>query len=276
MPEPLDVQVSIVNTHNRERLRACLDSLPEGCRGLRWLATVVGSASLDGSAELVETGFPDVRLIRNDRRLGISTNHNAALREVIDSGGARYILPMHEDVELTTGSVRRLVEHCDAHPEAESAPSLLPSSADSGPSRMRCGWTHPARSSASTRCAEGRALRRAFPCGAPALRRLAVRVVPRSDGRIPPARDLGPERPARGGGAPHAAQRLPLLPQALGGAPSRGGCGPRPSPLASTRCQGGTARALAGDAAERSHGRYLLSLARYDPRKPLPLEEVRR
>src|SRR5215204_4177973 len=68
--DEIDVQVSLVNTNNRDLLRKCLASIPAACDGLSWKATVVENASADGSAEMVRNDFPWARLIENDRRLG--------------------------------------------------------------------------------------------------------------------------------------------------------------------------------------------------------------
>lgn len=111
----LDVEVSLVNTSNRELLRACLRSLPEACAGLRWHATVVDNASADGSAEMLASDFPWAGVIRNSRRLGFSANHNQIVSPLVGSGSARYVLILNEDTELDPGCVRTLVELGDAH-----------------------------------------------------------------------------------------------------------------------------------------------------------------
>src|SRR3989442_15532756 len=72
----LDVEVSLVNTNNRDLLRSCLASLPHAAGALAWHATVVDNASDDGSPEVVRTQFPWARLIENSRRAGFSANHN--------------------------------------------------------------------------------------------------------------------------------------------------------------------------------------------------------
>jgi GT2 family glycosyltransferase len=114
---PLDVEVSLVNTNNRELLRSCLGSLLGACEGLRWHATVVDNASQDGSAEMVAADFPWAQVLRNEVRLGFSANHNLVLGPVIASRSARYVLVLNEDTELDPGSVGALVSHCDGRPE---------------------------------------------------------------------------------------------------------------------------------------------------------------
>lgn len=115
MPDDLlDVEISLVNTSNRALLHACLGSLPEACAGLNWHATVIDNVSRDGSAEMVETEYPAVRLIRNAKRLGFGANHNQVLVPALESG-VRYVLILNEDTELDPGSVRDLVAFAENH-----------------------------------------------------------------------------------------------------------------------------------------------------------------
>jgi N-acetylglucosaminyl-diphospho-decaprenol L-rhamnosyltransferase len=122
----LDVEISLVNTSNRDLLERCLASLPAACERLAWHVTVVDNASTDGSAELVEERFPEARLRRNEIRLGFSTNHNLVLRPAVAEGFARYLLILNEDTELRPGAVTELVRFCDGRPEIGAAgPTLV-------------------------------------------------------------------------------------------------------------------------------------------------------
>jgi hypothetical protein len=121
MREPLDVMISLVNTNNRELVLACLRSLPAACAELSWAVTVVDNGSTDGSAETVAREFPDAAILRNKRRLGITTNHNQVLVPAIAGGSARYALILNEDTELDPGSVTELVQLCDREPGLATA-----------------------------------------------------------------------------------------------------------------------------------------------------------
>jgi N-acetylglucosaminyl-diphospho-decaprenol L-rhamnosyltransferase len=110
---PLDVEVSLVNTNNRDLLRACLASLPEAAGALTWHATVVDNASDDCSPEVVRLEFPWARLIENPQRVGFSANHNQVIGEVVGHDSARYVLVLNEDTELEPGSLEELVSFAD-------------------------------------------------------------------------------------------------------------------------------------------------------------------
>ena len=114
--ERVDVAVSLVNTDNRELLERCLRSIPLACSGLSWRATVVDNASGDGSAEMVAELFTWAELLRNDRRLGFSANHNQVIEPALDAETARYVLILNEDTELDPHAVTTLVEVADSRP----------------------------------------------------------------------------------------------------------------------------------------------------------------
>jgi N-acetylglucosaminyl-diphospho-decaprenol L-rhamnosyltransferase len=116
MAEPLDVEISLVNTNQRELLGKCLSSLAPACAGLSWRVVVVDNASTDGSAEMVQDEFPEARLLRNDRRQGFSSSHNRVLGPICQEELARYALILNEDTELAPGSVVAMVERADADP----------------------------------------------------------------------------------------------------------------------------------------------------------------
>lgn len=110
----VDLTVSIINTNNKDLLRVCLNSLFENTRRLSLKVYVVDNACTDGSAEMVETGFPQVKLIRNKKRLGFCANHNQVLR----IGQGRYLCILNEDTEILPGAFDLMVEFMDNHPSA--------------------------------------------------------------------------------------------------------------------------------------------------------------
>jgi GT2 family glycosyltransferase len=109
----VDVEVSLVNTDNRELLARCLASLPAAAGSVTWRVTVVDNASGDGSCEVVRREFPWARLLASPTRRGFSANHNRVIDEVLAKGSARYVLVLNEDTELETGSIRELVACAD-------------------------------------------------------------------------------------------------------------------------------------------------------------------
>jgi GT2 family glycosyltransferase len=102
----VDVTISIVNTNNRDLLKGCLDTLATSVGRLNCEIIVVDNASTDGSAELVRSHYPHVRLIETRLRDGYGRCHNRAIREA----RGRYILILNEDMEMLGCAIQRMVE----------------------------------------------------------------------------------------------------------------------------------------------------------------------
>ena len=115
--KPVDLTISIINTNNRDLLRECLRSLFEGTQHTSIEVYVVDNVCTDGSAEMVEQEFPQVRLIRNSRRLRFCANHN----QVLGQGQGRYLLILNEDTVIPSGAFDELVTFMDGCEDAGAA-----------------------------------------------------------------------------------------------------------------------------------------------------------
>jgi len=109
-----DVTVSIINTNNRQMTLDCLRSVFANTHRVRLEVFVVDNACTDGSAEAIQAEFPQVRLIRNEHRLGFSTNNNMVFRQA----QGRYLLMLNDDTLVQPGALDGMVEFMDAHPRA--------------------------------------------------------------------------------------------------------------------------------------------------------------
>lgn len=116
-----DLTVSIICTDNRDPLRACLASLYETARHITTEVFVVDNASGDGTSEMVTREFPQVRLIRNEVRMGFASNNN----QVLTRAAGRYVMLLNDDTLLLPGALDNLVQFMDAHPEAAAAGTRL-------------------------------------------------------------------------------------------------------------------------------------------------------
>ncbi len=111
MPRP-DVSVVIVSYNTRDLLRAALASLPLAA-GTRSLETiVVDNCSKDGSAEMVECEFPEVRLVRAERNLGFAGANNLAF----DLARGRYLYCLNPDTVSHPASIDTLVRVLEEDP----------------------------------------------------------------------------------------------------------------------------------------------------------------
>ncbi len=110
---PVDVSVCIANWNCSNLLRGCLESLLDRPQGVRLEAVVVDNASSDGAADMVAREFPEVVLHRNADNLGFSRANNQAA----ERARGRYLFFLNNDTVVPAGTLRRLVEYADAHPE---------------------------------------------------------------------------------------------------------------------------------------------------------------
>jgi GT2 family glycosyltransferase len=82
--------------------------------GLHLEIFVVDNASSDSTAAAVETEFPEVTVIRNQCRLGFSTNNNL----VLSRGRGRYLMLLNDDTLILDRALDTLVQFADRHPDA--------------------------------------------------------------------------------------------------------------------------------------------------------------
>ena len=139
------VSVIVLNHNTRDLLEACLRSVESEGSGLSPAyagveVVVVDNGSSDGSAAMVRTAFPGVRLIAHDCNTGFARGNNAGIRATTSP----YILLLNSDARLRPGALGAMVAFMEAHPDAGIAgPQVL--NAD-GSLQLSCGipptvWT---------------------------------------------------------------------------------------------------------------------------------------
>jgi N-acetylglucosaminyl-diphospho-decaprenol L-rhamnosyltransferase len=110
-PAP-DLEVAIVSHGAEALLRSCLASLrthPPHTATMR--VTVVDSGSTDGTPDMVEREFPEVRLLRRGN-IGFSAANNLVLRE----GRAAAVLLLNPDTEVYAGTLDTALARLAADP----------------------------------------------------------------------------------------------------------------------------------------------------------------
>jgi N-acetylglucosaminyl-diphospho-decaprenol L-rhamnosyltransferase len=107
-----DLSIVIVSTNEAHWLEACLRTVYEHAGGASLDVVVVDNESSDGTAAVVEEGFPQARIVRCANR-GFAHGNNRAL-ETCES---RYMLCLNPDTEIVSGSFGELVEMLDARPD---------------------------------------------------------------------------------------------------------------------------------------------------------------
>lgn len=106
--------VQIVNWNAREDLRQALRSLFEHAPTFPFEVLVLDNASQDGSVQIVEKEFPQVRLLVSERNLGFARGHNLLARHA----RGRYLLLLNPDTVVMRDTLTKLIRFAEAHPEA--------------------------------------------------------------------------------------------------------------------------------------------------------------
>ena len=108
----MDMSVVIVGWNARRYLELCLESLAGAPPRRSMEVLVVDNASSDGSAEMIETRFPWVKLIKSPENLGFAKGNNLAIRQC----EGRYIALVNPDVIVFPGCLDALADFLDQNP----------------------------------------------------------------------------------------------------------------------------------------------------------------
>lgn len=114
-----DLSVVVVTFNGREMALRTLRSARSACGPIDAEWIVADSGSTDGTPEVIEREFPEVRVLRC-ANLGFAHANNVALA----AARGRYLLLLNPDVEIESGSLADLVAALDERP-AVGAASVL-------------------------------------------------------------------------------------------------------------------------------------------------------
>ncbi|MDP3180928.1 MAG: glycosyltransferase, partial [Bacteroidota bacterium] len=110
----MKLTIIIVNYNVKYFLEQCLHSVYKAAEKVIAEIIVVDNDSVDGSCQMIEDRFPDVKLISNKTNLGFSKANNQAIR--ISSG--EYILLLNPDTVVEEDSFLKIVRFMDDTPDA--------------------------------------------------------------------------------------------------------------------------------------------------------------
>ncbi len=116
---PLGVIIVSYNTH--QLLRKCLMTLQGVGQEGPLDIIVMDNASTDGSAQMVSSEFPDVRLIAMDRNLGFAQANNRAMSEMSPAE----VLFLNPDAIVSPGTITEMRKTLAAYPRAAAVGAQL-------------------------------------------------------------------------------------------------------------------------------------------------------
>jgi GT2 family glycosyltransferase len=103
--------IIIISWNAQGYLRNCLKSIAETSGSLVWEVIVVDNASRDGSPEMVEREFPEVKLIRAGENLGFARANNLGLAQ----STGEFIALVNSDVIVHPECFHILLEFFEQH-----------------------------------------------------------------------------------------------------------------------------------------------------------------
>ena len=121
------VAIVILNWNGREMLKQFLPSVV-ACSKEEATVYVADNASTDGSMELLERDFPEVKRIQLSQNWGFAEGYNRAFKEI----DADYYLLLNSDVEVTDHWLTPLVDYLEQHPTVAACQPKLLSYQDKG------------------------------------------------------------------------------------------------------------------------------------------------
>lgn len=107
-----DLAIVVVSTNEAHWLERCLSTAFDRAGGASLEVIVVDNSSTDGTRELVESNFPQARVVSSPNR-GFSYGNNRGLEQA----NARYLLLLNPDTEVIDGTFGELVGLLDARPQ---------------------------------------------------------------------------------------------------------------------------------------------------------------
>src|SRR5271168_1263273 len=109
----MEISVVIVGWNAKHYLELCLESLAKAPPRRSMEVLVIDNASTDGSVDMIEAGFPWVKLIKSTENLGFAKGNNVAIRQC----QGRYVALVNPDVIVFPGCLDALADFLDQNPK---------------------------------------------------------------------------------------------------------------------------------------------------------------
>jgi GT2 family glycosyltransferase len=117
----MDLSIIIVSYNVKEKLRENLKSILASQGDFSFEVFVVDNASIDGSAQMVEEEFPEIKLIKNEKNLGFSKANNIAIKQ----SSGKFTLLLNPDMKLYPETLISSLNFARRNPQAIVSSCLL-------------------------------------------------------------------------------------------------------------------------------------------------------
>ena len=118
----MQLSIIIVSWNTCRLLRRCLRSIASYPPRNNYEVIVIDNGSVDGSADMVRSDFPDVCLVPNVRNTGFAPANNQGFKVAKGS----YVLLLGSDTEVRDCALQSMIAFLRSHPEAGAvSPKLI-------------------------------------------------------------------------------------------------------------------------------------------------------
>ena len=102
-------------------LHRCLQTIYQYTKDISFEIIVIDNNSQDGTSEMIEQNFPEVKLIKNPYNKGVAPARNQGIKEA----SGKYILILDADMELVENTIKKLFDFMELNPSAGIVGSKL-------------------------------------------------------------------------------------------------------------------------------------------------------
>lgn len=107
----MKLSIIIVSYNTNEFLKKCLTSIYKRTKDILFEVIVVDNASIDGTQEMIQREFPQVKLILNIENLGFAAGNNIGIKQACGDN----ILLLNPDTEILNGTLRKTLSFMEAN-----------------------------------------------------------------------------------------------------------------------------------------------------------------
>ena len=108
------LSIIIVSYNTKDLTCACLASVYEQTTAINYEVIVLDNNSMDGSANAIETQFPQVKLIKSAENLGFAEGNNVCAKQAQGD----YLLLLNPDTVILNKAIEKLAHFSLNHPSA--------------------------------------------------------------------------------------------------------------------------------------------------------------
>lgn len=108
-----DVSIILVSYNTKELTQNCIKSIYKKTQNLNFDIWCVDNNSSDGTCEMIESEFPEVKLIKNSKNIGFGAANNLAIKKC----NAKYVFLLNTDTILINNAIKILFDFMEQNLE---------------------------------------------------------------------------------------------------------------------------------------------------------------